>query len=166
MKLISTIIILLVISPFNSSTAQSNRNTTTSNKNKSDHFEMERIKFSPVDSVRMPKPAGAKSFKAKNNEIKTVQLENKKVTHRSAVKQIEVTDVSRLEAISNAYWETQTKIKKAKSQNDFVLKESHEQNSLNQRKEYVSVFESFDREEISAEQTKLYQLFKKDFNHE
>ena len=161
MKLISTIIILLVISPFNTSTAQSNWNTTTSNKNKSDHFEREPIKLSPVDSVRM-----SKSFKVKNNDIKTVQLENKKATHRSAVKQIAVKDVSRLEAISNAYWETQTKIKKAKSQNDFVLKESHEKNSLNQRKEYVSVFESFDREEVSAEQTKLYQLFKKDFNHE
>lgn len=166
MKLISTIIILLIISPFNSSIAQSNGNTTTSAKNKRDRFEREPIKLSPVDSLRMSKSAGANSFKAKNNDIKTVQLENKKATHRPAVKQIEVKVVSRLEAISNAYWETQSKIKKAKSQNDFVLKESHEQNSLNQRKEYVSVFESLDREEISAEQTKLYQLFKKDFNHE
>ncbi|RCL73219.1 MAG: hypothetical protein DBW72_05445 [Flavobacteriales bacterium] len=72
-----------------------------------------------------------------------------------------------LKEISNSYWYTQKEIKKAKLDNNLILIDQLESNSLSQRLSYISVFESLNStEDVSPEQISLYHSFKKDFEDE
>ena len=74
---------------------------------------------------------------------------------------------SELKEISNSYWYTQKEIKLAKLDNNLILLDQLESNSLIQRLNYISVFESLSStEDISPEQISLYHSFKKDFDDE
>jgi hypothetical protein len=74
---------------------------------------------------------------------------------------------SELKEISNSYWYTQKEIKLAKLDNNLILLDQLESNSLTQRLNYIFVFESLNStEDISPEQISLYYLFKKDFDDE
>ena len=74
---------------------------------------------------------------------------------------------SELKEISNSYWNTQKEIKLAKLDNNLLLLDQLETNSLSQRLNYISVFESLSStEDISPEQISLYHSFKKDFEDE
>ena len=74
---------------------------------------------------------------------------------------------SELKEISNSYWYTQKEIKLAKLDNNLILLDQLESNSLSQRLNYISVFESLNStEDVSPEQISLYHSFKKDFEDE
>ena len=74
---------------------------------------------------------------------------------------------SELKEISNSYWYTQKEIKLAKLDNNLILLDQLESNSLSQRLNYISVFESLNpTEDVSPEQISLYHSFKKDFEDE
>lgn len=73
----------------------------------------------------------------------------------------------KLKEISNSYWYTQREIKMAKLDNNLILLDQLESNSLSQRLNYISVFESLNSsEDVSPEQISLYHSFKKDFEDE
>ena len=78
----------------------------------------------------------------------------------------QIAESSLLKEISNSYWRTQTEIKTAKSQNNLVLLEELETNSLSFRMNYVSLYETLDASMVGVEQVKLYYSFKKDFDNE
>lgn len=74
---------------------------------------------------------------------------------------------SELKEISNSYWYTQKEIKLAKLDNNLILLDQLESNSLTQRLNYISVFENLNStEDVGPEQISLYHSFKKDFEDE
>lgn len=113
----------------------------------------------------MPKHILVDASSVKNKEVKSNQLQQNKVKNTAGTVN-KKKQVSELNEISSAYWSTQNEIKKAKTQNDLQLLEELELNSLAQRMDYVSRFESIDASTVSAEQVKLYHSFKKDFTNE
>ena len=91
-----------------------------------------------------------------NQKVKNVSIQEKEQMSGSPL----------LKEASNSYWRTQAEIKTAKSQNDLVLLEELEENSLVYRLNYISLYESIDLSNVGVEQVKLYYSFKKDFENE
>ena len=160
------IIVLLSISLYTSSTAQKNiEHSITSPQTEINKNERMRI---PTDSIRSAKLVKVNNS-IKKEDLKETQLiliENQKVKKTTPIIIKESKKTTPLEELSNTYWQTQSEIKIAKTENNLMLLQSLEQNSKEVRLGYISVFESSDPSIFNAEQIKLYESFKKDFINE
>ena len=95
-----------------------------------------------------------------------IELATQKVKNVAIHEDDDMVESSLLKELSNSYWRTQSEIKTAKSQNNLVLLEELEINSLSFRRNYVSLYETLDPSMVGIEQVKLYYSFKKDFDNE
>lgn len=96
----------------------------------------------------------------------TIEQPNQRVKNVAIQEAEDIAEHSLLKEISNSYWRTQADIKIAKSQNNLVLLEELEENSMSYRLNFISLYESIDPENVGVEQEKLYYSFKKDFDNE
>lgn len=101
--------------------------------------------------------------KANENQKEPV---TQKVKNLAIQEEDQIEESPLLKEISNSYWRTQAEIKTAKSQNNLILLEELEKNSLSYRLNYISLYESIDSSNMGIEQVKLYYSFKKDFDNE
>jgi hypothetical protein len=140
----------------------------TENSNQTQKIEKSVRTVSPVDSVSLQRNVKANYFgnEPKNQAETSNYIPQNKVINQSKSTPVKDYSSSELKELSNSYWRTQVEIKEAKSQNNLVLLEELELNSLNHRLNYISVFESTDETNVSIEQEKLYYSFKKDFDNE
>lgn len=153
---------LLFISHHTCSTAQVKTNQTINNK--TTELENARQKILGAQSegkyVRVSdwvdNPSTQTPLGQVNQKNKNVAIQEKEQMAGSPL----------LKEVSNSYWRTQAEIKTAKSQNNLVLLEELEVNSLTYRLNYISLYESIDPSNVGVEQVKLYYSFKKDFENE
>ena len=153
---------LLFISNHTCSTAQVKTNQTINNK--TTELENARQKILGAQSegkyVRVSdwvdNPSTQTPLGQVNQKNKNVAIQEKEQMAGSPL----------LKEVSNSYWRTQAEIKTAKSQNNLVLLEELEVNSLTYRLNYISLYESIDPSNVGVEQVKLYYSFKKDFENE
>jgi hypothetical protein len=145
-----------------------NSKSVTENSNQKQNIEKSVKTVTPVDSIRLKRRVKVKSFvtEPKKQEETSSHIPQNKVINQSTSVPVKNYSSSELKELSNSYWRTQVEIKEAKSQNNLVLLEELELNSLNHRLEYISVFESLEETNVSIEQEKLYYSFKKDFDNE
>jgi len=157
----STLIVLLFLF-FHSGIKAQNSKSLTEKSNQTQKFEKTPKIVSPDDPIEFERGVNEQK---KQEEISN-QILQTKVKNKSKSTPLKEDSNSGLNELSNAYWRTQTEIKEAKSQNDLILLEELEINSLTHRSDYIIVFESLDASEVSVEQVKLYNSFKKDFDNE
>ena len=167
MKTKSTLIVLLYLF-FHGGIKAQNSKSLTENSNQKQNIVKPVKTISPVDSIQLKKHVKESSFvtEPKKQAETSNQILQTKVKNKSKSTPLKEDSNSGLNELSNAYWRTQTEIKEAKSQNDLILLEELEINSLTHRSGYITVFESLDASDVSVEQVKLYHSFKKDFDNE
>ena len=155
-------IVLLFISHHTYSTAQvkSNQNNNT--------------KTTELESTRQEVPSASSQgnfvrvsgWDENHSNENAIELPIQKVKNVAIQEKEQMAGSPLLKEVSNSYWRTQAEIKTAKSQNDLVLLEELEENSLVYRLNYISLYESIDPSNVGVEQVKLYYSFKKDFENE
>ena len=167
MKIHPTLIVLLFLF-FHGGIKAQKTNSRTAKSDQSRKIEKSVKPTSKIDSTRLV--SGAKETAVVNKQKKQEEISNQilqtKVRNQSISTPLKEDSNSELNELSNAYWRTQTEIKEAKSQNNLILLEELEVNSLTHRSDYITVFESLDASEVNVEQVKLYNSFKKDFDNE
>ncbi|MDC0296989.1 hypothetical protein OAK92_00295 [Crocinitomicaceae bacterium] len=160
-------IVLLFISHHTCSTAQVKTNQTINNK--TTELENTRQKTPGVQSqgkyVRVSDWVDNPSTESPSIQTPLGQV-NQKVKNVVIQEKEQMAGSPLLKEVSNSYWRTQAEIKTAKSQNNLVLLEELEDNSLTYRLNYISLYESIDPSNMGVEQVKLYYSFKKDFENE
>jgi len=154
--------VLLFISHHTYSTAQvkSNQNNNT--------------KTTELESTRQEVPSASSQgnfvrvsgWDENHSNENAIELPIQKVKNVAIQEKEQMAGSPLLKEVSNSYWRTQAEIKTAKSQNDLVLLEELEENSLVYRLNYISLYESIDPSNVGVEQVKLYYSFKKDFENE
>lgn len=159
---------LLFISHHTCSTAQVKINQTNNNT-KTTELENTRQEIPEAQSqgkyVRVSDWEENPSTESPSKQTPLNQV-NQKVKNVSIQEKEQMSGSPLLKEASNSYWRTQAEIKTAKSQNDLVLLEELEENSLVYRLNYISLYESIDPSNVGVEQVKLYYSFKKDFENE
>ena len=156
-------IVLLFISHHTYSTAQ-----VKSNQNNND------TKTTELESTRQEVPSASSQgnfvrvsgWDENHSNENAIELPIQKVKNVAIQEKEQMAGSPLLKEVSNSYWRTQAEIKTAKSQNDLVLLEELEENSLVYRLNYISLYESIDPSNVGVEQVKLYYSFKKDFENE
>jgi len=156
-------IVLLFISHHKYSTAQVKSNQNNNN-----------TKTTELESTRQEVPSASSQgnfvrvsgWDENHSNENAIELPIQKVKNVAPHGGGQIAESSLLKEISNSYWRTQTEIKTAKSQNNLVLLEELETNSLSFRMNYVSLYETLDASMVGVEQVKLYYSFKKDFDNE
>ena len=153
---------LLFISHHTYSTAQvkSNQNNNT--------------KTTELESTRQEVPSASSQgnfvrvsgWDENHSNENAIELPIQKVKNVAIQEKEQMAGSPLLKEVSNSYWRTQAEIKTAKSQNDLVLLEELEENSLVYRLNYISLYESIYPSNVGVEQVKLYYSFKKDFENE
>ena len=154
---------LLFISQHTYSTAQ-----VKSNQNNND------TKTTELESTRQEVPSASSQgnfvrvsgWDENHSNENAIELPIQKVKNVAIQEKEQMAGSPLLKEVSNSYWRTQAEIKTAKSQNDLVLLEELEENSLVYRLNYISLYESIDPSNVGVEQVKLYYSFKKDFENE
>ena len=154
---------LLFISHHTYSTAQ-----VKSNQNNND------TKTTELESTRQEVPSASSQgnfvrvsgWDENHSNENAIELPIQKVKNVAIQEKEQMAGSPLLKEVSNSYWRTQAEIKTAKSQNDLVLLEELEENSLVYRLNYISLYESIDPSNVGVEQVKLYYSFKKDFENE
>ena len=156
-------IVLLFISHHTYSTAQ-----VKSNQNNND------TKTTELESTRQEVPSASSQgnfvrvsgWDENHSNENAIELPIQKVKNVAIQEKEQMAGSPLLKEVSDSYWRTQAEIKTAKSQNDLVLLEELEENSLVYRLNYISLYESIDPSNVGVEQVKLYYSFKKDFENE
>lgn len=161
-------IVLLFISHHTCSTAQGKSNQNNNNT-KTTELESTRQEVPSASSqgnfVRVSDWVDNPSTESPSTQIPLGQA-NQKVKNLAVQEEDQTEESPLLKEVSNSYWRTQAEIKTAKSQNNLVLLEELEENSLVYRLNYISLYESIDPSNVGVEQVKLYYSFKKDFENE
>ena len=153
---------LLFISHHTCSTAQvkSNQNNNTKTT------ELENTRQEIPGSDLQGKYVRVSDWNENPSTQPSTEFATQKVKNVAFQEEDEIVESSLLKEISNSYWRTQAEIKTAKSQNNMVLLEELEENSLSHRLNYISLYESIDYSNVGVEQVNLYYSFKKDFDNE
>ena len=163
MKFKSTFILLLFYL-FHSSIQAQDIQKTRNKPEKGQYVKSGKERIS-VDSIRMAKVVRVVSPAkiTQKQEKSSNQIPQNKVKNQASNIFNDDNSNAVLKEISNSYWRTQEEIKEAKTQNNLSLLEELETNSLEQRAQYIYVFENLETGKTSTEQDNLYHSFKKDF---